>query len=316
MARETFGAASGEVCLFPSPDRESGARVALDANARVVVEDRLEGDVAAGLVTMIEGHTGGRLVTVANLAGPVAEHLRAQGVEQAMVAALPGERRLMGVLVVADRVGARGRFGRDESRLFDLLAHHVGAALEQNRLGRKVSELHDLSRALEHQAFHDPLTGLANRLLFMDRVGHALSRRSGTVGVLYIDLDDFKTINDTLGHEAGDELLRETARRLRHTLRAADTPARLGGDEFAVMVVDVEEDNARVVADRILAALREPFVLAGRETRVHASVGVALAPSGTADADELVRNADVAMYVSKHGGKRGFSVYQSEMEPA
>ncbi len=231
-----------------------------------------------------------------------------------MITPLPGEQRVLGVLVIADRAAAGGGFGRDDLRLFALLAHHAGSALEQHHLGRKVSELHDISRELEHRAFHDPLTGLANRLLFMDRVGHALSRRTGTVCVLYIDLDDFKAINDTLGHDAGDELLRETARRLCDTLRAADTPARLGGDEFAVLVVDLEESAARVVAERLLAALRAPFQLAGREVAVHASVGVALVDSGTAGPEELVRHADVAMYVSKHGGKRGFSVYQREME--
>jgi diguanylate cyclase (GGDEF)-like protein len=316
MARETFRAAGGEVCLFASPDRESGARVALDAESRVSVDDHLAPDVAAGLRALVDAQPGGRVLAADELTGAVADHLRGLGVEQAMIAALPGERRLLGVLLLTGRAGAGTHFNRDDLRLFDLLAHHVGAALEQDRLGRKVSELRDLSSELEHKAFHDPLTGLANRLLFMDRVAHALSRRTGTVGLLYIDLDDFKTINDTLGHDAGDELLRETARRLRQTLRAADTPSRLGGDEFAVMVLDLEDASVRVVAERVLAALREPFMLAGREVRVYASLGVALAASGTTGADDLLKNADVAMYVSKHGGKRSFSVYQREMEAA
>jgi diguanylate cyclase (GGDEF)-like protein len=316
MACQTFRAASGEVCGFPSPDRELGARVALGADAGVTIDDALCPEVVEGLLALVEAHPEGRIVTVASVSGPGAEHLAAQDYQTAMIAPLQGERRVLGVLVVADREGANGAFGRDDLGLFDLLAHHTGSALEQHHLGRKVSELHDISRELEHRAFHDPLTGLANRLLFMDRVAHALSRRTGTVGVLYIDLDDFKTINDTLGHDAGDDLLRETARRMQETLRAADTPARLGGDEFAVMVIDLEESQARVVASRLLAALRVPFVLAGRDVTVHASVGVALAASGTVGPDELVRNADVAMYVSKHGGKRGFSVYQREMEVA
>jgi diguanylate cyclase (GGDEF)-like protein len=314
MARETFRATSAEVCLFPSPGHEQGSRVALDADGRVAIEHAVPDALAAGLLALVEEHPAGRLLTTDALDGAVAAHMREQGIRHAMVAALPGEQRLVGALIVADRAGAAaaGRFGRDELRLFDLLADHTGATLEQGRLGRQVSELHEIRRELEHQAFHDPLTGLANRLLFMDRVEHALSRRTGSVGVLYIDLDDFKTINDTLGHDAGDELLRETARRLRTTLRAADTPARLGGDEFAVLVLDLEEANACIVAERLLAALREPFALAGREVAVHASLGLALAPSGTLGADELVRNADVAMYVCKHGGKRGYSVYGRE----
>jgi diguanylate cyclase (GGDEF)-like protein len=316
MACKTFRATSGEVCGFPAPEGESGARVALGADARVTIDDAHCPEVVEALLALVAAHPEGRILTVAGLSGPGGEHLAAQGYETVMIAPLPGERRLLGVLVLADREGIGGSFGRDDLRLFDLLAHHTGSALEQHHLGRKVSELRDISLELEHRAFHDPLTGLANRLLFMDRGAHARSRRTGSVCVLYIDLDDFKSINDTLGHDAGDELLRETARRMHETLRAADTPARLGGDEFAVMVVDLEEHAARIVAERLLAALRVPFSLAGRELPVHASVGRARADSGTCGPDELVRNADVAMYVSKHGGKRGFSVYQREMEAA
>jgi diguanylate cyclase (GGDEF)-like protein len=316
MACKTFRAESGEVCGFPAPERETGARVALGSDARVTVDDALGPEVVDALLALVAGHPEGRILAVAELSGQGGEHLAAQGYETVMIAPLPGERRLLGVLILADRPGVGGSFGAGDLRLFDLLAHHVGSAMEQHHLGRKVSELHDISVELEHRAFHDPLTGLANRLLFMDRVKHALSRRTGTVCVLYIDLDDFKSINDTLGHDAGDELLRETARRLLETLRAADTPARLGGDEFAVIVIDLEEAAARIVAERLLAALRVPFALAGKELSVHASVGVALVDSGTCGPDELVRNADVAMYVSKHGGKRGFSVYQREMEVA
>jgi diguanylate cyclase (GGDEF)-like protein len=203
-----------------------------------------------------------------------------------------------------------GAFGADEMRMLETLARHTAATLEQDRLGRTVSELQDIQRHLEHQAFHDPLTGLANRLLFTDRIRHALTRRSGNVALLYIDLDDFKSINDTLGHEAGDELLQETARRLLASLRTADTPARLGGDEFAVLLVDISEAHTRVVAERILENLRAPFSLAGRDVPVHASLGVALSDSGAASVEQLMREADTAMYVSKHGGKRGYSVYE------
>jgi diguanylate cyclase (GGDEF)-like protein len=231
-----------------------------------------------------------------------------------MVAALPGDRRSVGAVVVANRLGVGGTFGSDELRLFETLANHTGATLEQHRLGRTVSALQDIQAHLEHQAFHDPLTGLANRLLFMDRVQHALTRRQGNAAVLYIDLDDFKSINDTLGHDAGDELLSETARRLQDALRTADTPARLGGDEFAVLLVDIAEEHTEVVARRILHSLRQPFSLAGHAVPVHASLGVALCDSGAMPAEQLVRNADVAMYVSKHGGKRGYSVYERSME--
>jgi diguanylate cyclase (GGDEF)-like protein len=172
----------------------------------------------------------------------------------------------------------------------------------------------DIQRHLEHQAFHDPLTGLATRRLFEDRVRHALSRRTGNVAILYIDLDDFKTINDTLGYEAGNDLPRETAARLVGTLRTGDTTARLGGEEFAVLLADISEEQARVVAHRILEALAEAFAPAGGAVPVHASLGVAPSEGGAMPAEQLVRNADTAMYVSKHGGKRGYSVYERDMD--
>jgi diguanylate cyclase (GGDEF)-like protein/PAS domain S-box-containing protein len=165
--------------------------------------------------------------------------------------------------------------------------------------------------ALTHQAFHDALTGLANRVLFADRVGQALRRRArgdGAAAVVFIDLDGFKAVNDTLGHQAGDALLREVADRLRSTVRAGDTVARLGGDEFAVLV-EASGDGvapAGATADRVLAALARPMELAGQRVTISGSVGIAVA---TADAtgESLVRDADIAMYAAKVSG-RGRSV--------
>jgi diguanylate cyclase (GGDEF)-like protein len=314
MSLQTFRAEIAEASMFPAEDAEKGVDVALGPGERVVVRQDGEGPAGAALASLVAGHPAARVVHTAELDGPAAEHFRTRGIEHAMVAALPGDRRTLGALVVANRLGVGGGFSADELRLFETLAHHTGATLERHRLGRTVTALRDIQAHLEHQAFHDPLTGLANRLLFEDRVRHALSRRQGNVAILYIDLDDFKTINDTLGHEAGDDLLRETAARLQHTLRTADTPARLGGDEFAVLVVDISEEHARIVAQRILAALAAPFGLAGRDVPVHASLGVALCDSGAMSAEQLVRNADTAMYVSKHGGKRGYSLYEHGMD--
>jgi diguanylate cyclase (GGDEF)-like protein len=312
MALETFRAELADGCIFAGDDDEPGIDVAVGSGDGVVVGPASGfGDVLAALVA---DRPGAHVVHTADLAGAAAEHFHARGIEHAMVAALPGDRRTVGAVVVANRLGVGGTFGADERRLFEMLARHTGATLEQDRLGRTVTELRDIQRHLEHQAFHDPLTGLANRLLFTDRIRHALSRRGGNVALLYIDLDDFKAVNDTLGHEAGDELLEETARRLRASLRTADTPARLGGDEFAVLLVDIAEEHARIVANRILESLREPFTVTGRALPVHASLGVALADSGSVSVEELMRNADTAMYVSKHGGKRGYSVYERGMD--
>jgi diguanylate cyclase (GGDEF)-like protein len=128
--------------------------------------------------------------------------------------------------------------------------------------------------------------------------------------VIYVDLDNFKPINDTLGHEAGDAVLVGAAERLMTSLRPSDTAARLGGDEFAVLLVDIPEEHIGVVADRIVTNLTQPLEVAGEELTVGASLGVASAASGTLDAESLVRNADVAMYVAKHGGKGRLSVYK------
>jgi diguanylate cyclase (GGDEF)-like protein len=174
----------------------------------------------------------------------------------------------------------------------------------------KVDELKELQVELEHQAFHDPLTGLANRLLFMNRVDFVLKRRTGNAAVIYVDLDNFKPINDAHGHEAGDAVLKAAGDRLTASLRPADTAARLGGDEFAVLLVDIPEEHISVVANRIVAKLTQPLELDGHELLVGASLGVASAASGTLDADTLVRNADVAMYVAKHGGKGRLSVFE------
>jgi diguanylate cyclase (GGDEF)-like protein len=219
-------------------------------------------------------------------------------------------------MLVADRLGVGGDFAVDELRLFETLAHHTGAALGRDRLGRQVSELREIQQELEHQAFHDALTGLANRLLFRDRTANALARRAGNAALLYIDLDDFKPINDTLGHEAGDELLRMVAARLRRSLRPADTAARLGGDEFAVLLVDIREEHVQLVAERILRSIREPYELAGTTRRISASIGVAVSESGALDAEALIRNADAAMYVCKHNGKRGVTRHGSGRDAA
>jgi diguanylate cyclase (GGDEF)-like protein/PAS domain S-box-containing protein len=183
---------------------------------------------------------------------------------------------------------------------------------------RDITERAVLEQRLRQLAFHDPLTGLANRALFADRVGHAVAqaRRTNTrVAVLYCDLDDFKTINDSLGHEAGDELLVTVARRLRACLRAGDTPARLGGDEFAVLLENLKgADEAVDVASRVLAELRSPMAIQDRNLTVSASIGIVVPPQGRASsAGELQRDADAAMYAAKRRGKSRWELYDPGM---
>jgi diguanylate cyclase (GGDEF)-like protein len=185
------------------------------------------------------------------------------------------------------------------------------------RLGGVVSDLRStlhqrqtLEEELHRRALTDPLTGLANRTLFSDRLDRALAQRDQRVAALFLDLDDFKTINDTYGHQAGDELLIAIADALRRSVRPGDTVARLGGDEFAILVErDATEGTARMLADRLHGALRTPVRVAGRDRSIGASVGISLGMSGKATAETLMREADIAMYVAKGDGKGGSFVF-------
>lgn len=184
---------------------------------------------------------------------------------------------------------------------------------------RDITEQSAIKQQYIHQAFHDPLTDLANRSLFLYEVGHALARRNrhGTpVTVLFLDLDDFKTVNDSLGHSVGDRLLVDAARRLASCARESDLIARLGGDEFGILMeaVDSVEDVLEVSA-RVGTALSRPFVLNGKEVFVAASIGIARS-APCESSDELVRNADVAMYVAKTRGKGQHVLFEQSMHDA
>jgi diguanylate cyclase (GGDEF)-like protein/PAS domain S-box-containing protein len=183
---------------------------------------------------------------------------------------------------------------------------------------RDISERKVLERQLIHEAFHDPLTGLANRALFIDRVDHALTRRDEPkrLAVLFMDVDDFKTINDSLGHAAGDLVLVAVAERLRGCLRPEDTVARLGGDEFGVLVEDAEAGLPHELAGRLLGALRNPFEISGKQVHIQASIGLAYAGDDSRTANELLRNADVAMYTAKNRGKGRVERFETSMHAA
>lgn len=216
--------------------------------------------------------------------------------------------------------GARGKDGR-EARLEVTVTDLLGTAA-QHGIDGIVVNVHDvtarsvLEDELLHQAFHDPLTGLANRALLRDRIEHALARsaRRGTsVALCLLDLDDFKDVNDGLGHGAGDELLVHVARRILEAIRASDTAARLGGDEFAVLTEDLDEaGGATGVAERLVEACRAPVMLGGREVLVTASVGLAIAGPGD-DSETLLRNADAAMYAAKARARGGHAVFEPAM---
>ena len=182
---------------------------------------------------------------------------------------------------------------------------------------RDVTDRVRLVDELAHQAFHDSLTGLANRALLRDRLEHAVAvsrRKATTVTVLFCDLDGFKMINDTLGHDAGDLLLEEVARRLEANLRDGDTAARVGGDEFAIVLDEMSAEDIRTLAQRLLELLREPITIDEREIFVTASIGIADNRVDALDGDELLCRADIAMYAAKSRGRNRFETFEPVMQ--
>jgi diguanylate cyclase (GGDEF)-like protein/PAS domain S-box-containing protein len=182
---------------------------------------------------------------------------------------------------------------------------------------RDITERKAMEERMIHHAFHDPLTNLANRVLFQDRLSRALARcmRSGkSVAVLFLDVDNFKLINDSLGHAVGDNLLECVAQRIQRVMRVTDTAARFGGDEFTILVEDIEgEADARAVAERVLAQFLLPITLASREVFVNASLGIAISAHSLNEHIELLRNADAAMHSAKSHGRGRYEVYDVHM---
>jgi diguanylate cyclase (GGDEF)-like protein len=182
------------------------------------------------------------------------------------------------------------------------------------RIRRSRTELEASRAQAQHLAFHDSLTGLPNRALFEDRLEFALGRREAKVAVLLLDLDRFKIVNDTLGHQAGDALIRDFGNRVTSLTRECDTIARLGGDEFAIVIEDACLADVRRLATRIVHDIRRPFELRGTKVHVGVSIGIAASVSGDADSVELVRRADVALYEAKDNGRDAYRLFRPEMD--
>jgi diguanylate cyclase (GGDEF)-like protein len=238
-----------------------------------------------------------------------------RGLKDAMASALRTDDRVHGLLLVGGRLGDVTTFSSNDLALLDTFARHVATSLERGRLEENLRQVTDLKEQLRHQALHDPLTGLPNRTLFLDRVRHAVDTAGRSriwPAVLYMDLDGFKPVNDTFGHEAGDVLLRTVADRLRGCLRPADTAARLGGDEFVLLLNGpIDRLGVARIVERVRAQLDVPVLLGdGVVTTVGASIGIAIGDAGTPDADTLVRNADIAMYTAKRSPGLDFLVYE------
>ncbi len=316
-ALEAYRSEQAEVILFTG-DESAPLRTSLgpgDTHEHMAPADP---HAAAALHRMLT-EAGQPIVLDEPPDGVVRHYMQTRGIRHAMVAELRGEARVVGLLLLANRTGFARRFSEDDLALFDTLAVNASAALQFDRLEQAVSDLRDLQERLHHEAYHDPLTGLANRALFRERVTAALtSPHADDVAVLFIDLDDFKAVNDTLGHAVGDRLLRAATRRLAGCVRDGDLVARLGGDEFAVLCVHpgAAREAAVNVARRVLDAFDVPLTVANHVLAVRLSIGIASSDTSGDAVDSLLRDADVAMYEAKESGKAQFAVFDPEMRAA
>ena len=310
--RGAFRAESAELVLFGEDDapptlsrsRDGEKPVALqmlerreDADALVAWAD------ATGVLTVRTG-----TVRDAELDRYATRH----ALKDAMASVLVTEGRVQGLLLVSGRLGEVGTFAGSDLALLETFARHVATSLDRGRLETDLRRVIELQEELRHAAMHDPLTELPNRTLFLDRTQHDLhlaGRNGQWPAVLYIDLDGFKPVNDTYGHQAGDLLLKVFAQRLHECVRSADTAARLGGDEFAVLLHGpIDDAGVQTALDRIRDQLALDVDLGGgRTAKVGASIGVAFSGPDT-DIDGLIRRADLAMYTAKRSG-RGVSVF-------
>jgi diguanylate cyclase (GGDEF)-like protein len=240
---------------------------------------------------------------------------RSQRVDSGMSIPLVNRDEVLGVINL--NAGPGRQFTEYDLRAVSLFAEQAAAAITNARLF-EMERAH--TAELTYRAFHDPLTRLANRALFVERVQEALAEDTDTarrLAVLFLDLDNFKTVNDSLGHASGDRLLVAVAGRVEGSVGPADTAARFGGDEFAVLLRDATDDFAiTAAAGRILDALRSPFSIAGHEVFIGASIGVAVPQAVDEGVEELLRNADVAMYEAKDAGKGRFVAFAPEMHEA
>jgi diguanylate cyclase (GGDEF)-like protein len=261
-------------------------RVGDGVAGRAVAEDRL-------IVAEDYGRYAGAMTAFVN-----------DGLAAAMAAPVHEDGRVIGALILSSY--RRGRvFSRAEQDMLSSFAEHASLALTD---ARRVD-------TMLHQALHDALTGLPNRALFTDRLQHALTRgrrRGAASGVVFLDLDRFKTVNDTWGHSAGDELLAEFARRLQEAIRAQDLAARIGGDEFAVLVRETDAEAAVAAARRLLDKIDGTYSLGCGDVACHVSVGIAVGAAGVTTGEDLIRNADIAMYSVKRS-ERAYTLYEADL---
>jgi diguanylate cyclase (GGDEF)-like protein len=237
------------------------------------------------------------------------EFLTNRGLGDGIVGVLRGEKRVIGFLVVGNRAGDIGSFTESDRELFETFSGHASVLLENSRLEQSLARVTELQAELRHSAYHDALTGLPNRVLFTDQVTKTLARDQRSHAVLFLDLDHFKNINDSWGHAAGDELLTQVAARLSNACPDGMC-ARLGGDEFAFLLEDTDAAEAQHATRQITDSLGKAFPIAGKEVKIHVSIGIAMTGPHASTAEELIRNADIAMYAAKQRGHGRSALYE------
>jgi diguanylate cyclase (GGDEF)-like protein len=318
-ARDMFRAELAEVVLDPRAGDGDSLRTRATHRGPAEVMVPVAADTADPLRLRLQRERRAFFYVPSGDSPPEDQPGTTRGIRQAMVSPLMGESGMIGWMTVANRLTEGTTFDEDDLRLLETLANQAAVALENGQLEQSLAELGRLKEQLRYQAYHDPLTGLANRTMFAEHVDLQLVTvgPNRIVAVLFLDLDDFKLVNDTLGHAAGDQLLGAVAERIKSCIRSDDLAARLGGDEFALLLLD-EDGLARAsaVANRIIEALRVSFQIQGQELTVGGSIGIAVGRETSQRADELLRNADVAMYTAKAGGKGRVAVFDPTMHAA
>jgi diguanylate cyclase (GGDEF)-like protein len=306
-ALRMFRAELAQVTVVAGVSGEFEVRTTVRGEDALEVDQPVESTGADGLLERVMASERGAIIATASATDAERELLAGRHISDAMITSLNGDNRVIGTILVGNRLGDIAGFTADDLALLETLATQVGAAVENARL----------ERVLHHQAFHDSLTNLGNRGLFTRRLEEALGRPDPHVAVLMVDIDDFKAVNDSLGHTAGDQLLVRVAERLAQVIRGGDTASRLGGDEFAVLVEDIAEvGDAIAAARRVLAAFDHSYAVAGQELRVRASVGVATNLDHPTDGSSLLMQADVAMYKAKRAAalSDGYLLFEPSMQ--
>ncbi len=308
QAKDLMRAERAEIWLTDEP--QSLLRLQVDDDGRVTTG--LDARFGEAMHQWFVNNDTASIIGCDSLEPEAVNMIRALGARDCIVAPITESGVVVGLLAVVDRLGETARFRESDRTMFATLANHASVALENGRL---IDRLHHEARERRHEALHDALTGLPNRVLFGSRLREQLSVIAGTgarLAVALMDLDGFKDINDTLGHQSGDIVLDEVARRISYAVGSVAVVARLGGDEFALMFPSLgSRPELEAVARRIREEVTKPILVEGMRINVNVSIGFAIAPDDACDAAILLQRADVAMYSAKAGNGNGVDFYEA-----